>query len=216
MATRQGSKTLRLGACVAASAFMLGGCGTAPPVAERYIPPPVGSSWTYQVTSTGSYGSTANLVVPTRYSRAEFEGRPVLKFENMSGGTLQTDKAGVILAFDPAGRPQMRYDPPLGYEWPLVVGKTWTQQIQLTVGGKTTTPMTAKWQVESCEDVTVPAGTFKAWRVSFTDNFGFKQTTWSVPVELGTFAKRLSERPDGHPQGAGTQLIELLKPPTVK
>lgn len=216
MTRLQGFKTLGLGACTVLGALLLAGCASAPPRAERYVPPPAGSTWSYRVTSNGSFGSADKMVVTTRYSRVEFEGRPVLKFESGAGGTLQTDKVGVILSFDPAGRPQMRYDPPLGYEWPLEVGKTWTQQIQLTAGGRAPIPMTAKWQVEAYEDVTVPAGTYKAWRVSFTDNFGFKQTTWSVPVELGTFAKRLSERPAGHPQGAGTQVIELLTLPAVK
>ena len=55
------------------------------------------------------------------------------------------------------------------------------------------------------------------WRVSFTDNFGFKQTTWSLPETVGTYAKRVSERPATHPQGgAGTQVIELVTLPTVK
>jgi hypothetical protein len=77
--------------------------------------------------------------------------------------------------------------------------------------------MKAQWKVEAYEDVTVPAGTFKAWRVSFTDNFGFKQTTWSLPETVGTYAKRVNERPATHPQGgAGTQVIELLTLPAVK
>ena len=46
--------------------------------------------------------------------------------------------------------------------------------------------MKAQWKVEAYEDVTVPAGTFKAWRIVFTDNFGFKQTTWSLPETVGS------------------------------
>jgi hypothetical protein len=53
--------------------------------------------------------------------------------------------------------------------------------------------------------------------VSFTDNFGFKQTTWSLPETVGTYAKRVNERPATHPQGgAGTQVIELVTLPAVK
>ena len=76
--------------------------------------------------------------------------------------------------------------------------------------------MTSTWKVEAYEDVTVPAGTFKAFRLSMADSFGFKQTTWSVPTSMGVFAKRINERPPGHPQGQGTQLYELASVPTVK
>jgi hypothetical protein len=130
---------------------------------------------------------------------------------------LQTEGAAVFVLLDAAGRPAMRYEPPLGYDWPLAVGKSWVQDIQLTVGANTRVPMKASWTVEAYEDVTVPAGTFKAWRVVMTDNFGFKQTTWSVPEQLGVYARRVSERPASHPQGgAGTQVLELLSVPTVK
>ena len=61
--------------------------------------------------------------------------------------------------------------------------------------------------------VTVPAGTFDAWRVTMTDSFGFRQTTWSVPSRMGMYAKRVSERPAGHPQGAGVQTLELSRVP---
>lgn len=145
------------------------------------------------------------------------EGRPYHRFDAGGGATLLNDAVGLFMVLGPGDRQVMRYDPPLGYDFPLEVGKTWTQDITLTVGGTTKTPMKAQWKVEAYEDVTVPAGTFKAWRVVFTDNFGFKQTTWSMPETVGTYAKRVNERPATHPQGgAGTQVIELLTLPAVK
>lgn len=60
---------------------------------------------------------------------------------------------------------------------------------------------------------TVPAGSFKAWRVTTTDNLSFRQIRWSVPHQLGMFAKRLSERPAGHPQGAGMRFYEMTQVP---
>jgi hypothetical protein len=111
----------------------------------------------------------------------------------------------------------MRYDPPLGYDFPLEVGKTWTQDLMLTVGGSAPIPMKAQWKVEAYEDVTVPAGTFKAWRVVFTDNFGYKQTTWSMPETASVYAKHINERSATHPQGGpGTQMIELLTVPALR
>ena len=200
-----------------AAAALVAGCTTAPPRAERYVPPPMGASWTYQVTSSGSYGTQNQAPSPVTVREAVVDGRKLLRFESATYTTLQTERVGVVAVLDPAGRPLMRYDPPLGYEWPLEVGKTWTQEITLTVGAGTRIPMKAVWTVEAYEDVTVPAGTFKAWRIVMTDNFGFRQVTWSVPEKLGTYAKRTSERAATHPQGgAGQQVIELVTMPTVK
>lgn len=199
-----------------AAAVFAAGCATAPPRAERYVPPPMGTSWVYQVTSSGSFGSVNKAQMPVSLSDALFEGRKLLRFASPSFTTLQTERVGVVVVLDPAGRPLMRYDPPLGYEWPLEVGKTWTQDIMLTAGAAKV-PMKAVWTVEAYEDVTVPAGTFKAWRIVMTDNFGFRQVTWSVPEKLGVFAKRTSERSATHPQGgAGQQVLELVSVPTVK
>jgi hypothetical protein len=202
--------------CVVA-ALLAAGCASAPPRAERYIPPPVGATWSYQVTNTGSFGTASKVTLPLRMGEASFEGSTVARTESPTGATLQSRQTGGVIALvGPQGRTAMRYDPPLGYDWPLEVGKTWTQDLKLSVGSASPVPMKAQWKVEAYEDVTVPAGTFKAWRVSFTDNFGYKQTNWSV-AEFGVVAKRVNERAASHPQGgAGTQVMELLTVPTVK
>ena len=177
----------------------------------------MGSSWKVQISSTGSFGNANKVEQQVSMRDVVVEGKPYHRFDAGGGANLLNDSVGVFMVLGPGDRPLMRYDPPLGYEFPLEVGKTWTQDIALTVGGTTKTPMKAQWKVEAYEDVTVPAGTFKAWRVSFTDNFGFKQTTWSLPETVGTYAKRVSERPATHPQGgAGTQVIELVTLPAVK
>jgi hypothetical protein len=202
-----------LACCVAAVA----GCASGPPKAERYIAPPVGASWKVQVSSTGSFGNASRAEQQVSMRDVMVEGKPYHRFDTGNGATLQNDSVGLFMVLGPGDRPVMRYDPPLGYEFPLEVGKTWTQDIALTVGGTTKLPLKAQWKVEAYEDVSVPAGTFKAWRIVFTDNFGFKQTTWSMPETAGVYAKRINERPSTHPQGgAGTQVIELLTLPAVK
>ena len=207
---------LRL-ATVACCAALVAGCASVPPKAGRYIAPPVGASWKVQVSSTGSFGNASKVEQQVSLRDVVVEGRPYHRFDAGGGATLLNDSVGLFMVLGPGDRQVMRYDPPLGYDFPLEVGKTWTQDITLTVGGTTKTPMKAQWKVEAYEGVTVPAGTFKAWRVVFTDNFGFKQTTWSMPETVGTYAKRVNERPDTHPQGgAGTQVIELLTLPAVK
>jgi starvation-inducible outer membrane lipoprotein len=195
--------------------FLLAGCASAPPVAERYVPPPVGATVEYRMANTGSFGASSGTVT-IKVSEALWEGRMLRKYETPSGATLQSPSAGVVVVFDPSGRPMMRYDPPLDFNFPLVVGKSWTTDHELTVGAGTKMPMKTTWKVEAYEDITVPAGTFKAWRVVMTDNFGFRQTNWSMPDTLGMYAKRISERGQGHPQGVGTQVLEMSRVPAVR
>jgi len=195
----------------------LAGCTTAPPRAERYVAPPVGSSWMIQTTNTGSFGSAIKAVIAVSVRDDVVDGKRYHRFDSCGGATLQDDNAGVFQLLGAGGREMMRYEPPLGGSFPLELGKTWTQDLVLTVGGTTKVPMKVQWKVEAYEDVTVPAGTFKAWRVVFTDNFGFRQTTWSMPDTVGVYAKRISERPATHPQGgAGTQVTELVMLPAIR
>jgi len=216
MRTLSATHPLRLG-LLALCAALVAGCASGPPKAERYVAPPVGASWKVQISSTGSYGNANKVEQQVSMRDVVVEGKPYHRFDTAGGANLLNDSVGVFMVLGPGDRPLMRYDPPLGYQFPLEVGKTWTQDIALTVGGTTKVPMKAQWNVEAYEDVTVPAGTFKAWRVSFTDNFGFKQTTWWLPETVGTYAKRVNERPATHPQGgAGTQVIELVTLPAVK
>lgn len=166
----------------------------------------------YVSTSSGSFGNGV-AKLPVRVEALTFEGRPAQSFANPGLSTVLTPQAGLIAVLDATGRVVMRYDPPLGMRWPLELGKTWTERHVLTLGSGAKAPMTTTWAVEAYEKVTVPAGTFDAWRVTMTDSFGFRQTTWSVPSRMGMYAKRVSERPAGHPQGAGVQTLELSRVP---
>jgi hypothetical protein len=202
---------------IACCVVLLAGCAGAPPKAERYVAPPVGSSWKLQITSTGSFGNATQAEQQVSMRDVVVESRPYHRFDAGAGATLQNDSVGVFMVLGPGDRPLMRYDPPLSFDFPLEVGKAWTQDLMLTVGGANKTPMKVQWKVEAYEDVTVPAGTFKAWRVVFADNFGYKQTTWSMPDTVGVYAKRINERSATHPQGgAGTQLIELVTLPAMR
>lgn len=195
--------------------LLLTGCASAPPAAMRYVPPAVGSTVEYRVTNTGSFGSGSGAVAMT-VSEVTYEGRKLRKYETPSGATLQSPQASTVAVLNAAGQPLMRYDPPLDFNFPLVVGKTWTADHELTVGPSLKMPMKTSWKVEAYEDITVPAGTFKSWRIVMTDSFGFRQTSWSVPETMGMFAKRISQRPQGHPQGAGTQVLEMTKVPAIR
>ena len=196
----------------ALAALLAAGCASGPPRAEDYVAPQPGVVAEYVSTSSGSFGNGV-AKLPVRVEALTFEGRPAQSFANPGLSTVLTPQAGLIAVLDATGRVVMRYDPPLGMRWPLELGKTWTGRHVLTLGSGAKAPMTTTWAVEAYEKVTVPAGTFDAWRVTMTDSFGFRQTTWSVPSRMGMYAKRVSERPAGHPQGAGVQTLELSRVP---
>ena len=50
-------------------------------------------------------------------------------------------------------------------------------------------------------DVTVPAGTFKAYKVVTTNNLGEVETIWTSPNDGVVIVKRNVVRPATHPQG---------------
>ncbi|MFM1991443.1 MAG: hypothetical protein RJA99_4400 [Pseudomonadota bacterium] len=200
---------------LAAGLLAAGGCAVAPATpSATYTPPADGATFVYRVTSTGSYGNGVTEIA-MRLDRTTFEGRDAVRFTFPGGSTVNERATSAVIAiFDAQGRTTMRYDPPLGYPWPLASGKTATQEIRLAAGpSQTAMPMTANWKVEGAEDVTVPAGVFRAWRVTLVDSFGFRQTSWSVPDALGMFARRESVRAAGHPQGPGSQTMELVSGP---
>lgn len=201
---------------LAIAAAATAACST-PPRAERYVPPPAGATWSYQVTSSGSFGSGVSTLT-MRMASGQWQGQPVLRYEYAAGATLQTDRVGLLATLDRNGNPLMRYDPPLSFEWPLEVGRSWTQQHLLRIGASgEPVPMTSRWKVEAHEEVTVPAGTFKAWKIVMEDNFGFRQTTWSVPETMGAFARRVNERSATHPMGgAGVQVMEMTAVPALR
>lgn len=216
MTAKSGSRRLVLVAALAA-ALLAAGCATPPPQVDSYTPPPLGSTWAYRVTESGSYG-TGNRQLVLRMGEATWEGRKVLSFQNPNQHMLQDERLALLAILSPAGELQMRYDPPIGWQWPLVVGKSWSQDHVLTLvaAGGRRIPFKADWTVQAYEDVMVPAGTFKAWRLVYQDSFSETQTIWFVPGTMGIFVKRLYERPASFPQGgAGTRLLELVRVPSA-
>jgi hypothetical protein len=64
-------------------------------------------------------------------------------------------------------------------------------------------------KVEAYEDVTVPAGKFKAFKISSTSSLGDEGFTW-FSADLGIFVKQSLRRTGQHAQGPGTREIQLL------
>jgi len=205
------SLKLQLAVAGVAVAVLSAGCGLMEPRTERYVAPAVGTTYTNLRRDTGSYGS-ATVQLPGKYLGEQmWRGQKVHAFESPEGTFLAT--AGDRFAFITQVKgdtPILTWEPPVGYQLPLEVGKKWTRKFSLTIhAAKRTIAVEDAQTLEAYEDVTVPAGTFKAWRVRTTDNLGNENLQWYAP-DLGVFIKQSLRRTAKNAAGPGTREIELI------
>jgi hypothetical protein len=196
-------KTITAGCTLA---LLSSGCAMAPK-AERYVPPPMGASWSFSQANSGSYGSAARQTTSRRVQDAQ--GGRLLAFEGTDATILADPGTGRWHSWVKGDTPLLSWNPPIGYEWPLEVGKTWTKDYVFTMhAAKREVPLKVTQTVEAYEDVTVPAGTFKAFRIRSTNSMGDDNVNWFSP-ELGIFVKGDLRRTEKHAAGAGTRKNEL-------
>jgi hypothetical protein len=178
------------------------------PKLERYVAPPVGTTWERMQTDTGSYGSNIAKSVGTRGERM-WQGAKVITFE-LANCTVIAQQDGAWLGIFKGDTPIFTFDPPQNWQYPLEVGKTWSREQRMTIhAAKRTIAYKLTQKVEAIEDVTVPAGTFRTFKVSTTTSLGDENLVWFSP-ELGIFVKVSNRRTAKHPQGPGTRSIDLL------
>ena len=190
------------------TALLSAGCAMMEPKAERYVPPPIGATWTQSVKSTGSFGSGNGTYIVTLGERV-WNGARMISMDSPAGSLLINDQ-GAFVAFVVGGKPVRSWDPPHNLDWPLIVGKKSVHAHRFTnhVAGSTE-PYEASDTVEAYEDVTVGAGTFKAFRIRSVENNGFENLTWFSP-ELGIPVKQSRKRGITSPAGPGTQDMEVV------
>jgi len=70
--------------------------------------------------------------------------------------------------------------------------------------------VTTDFKVSAFEKVTVPAGTFNAYRIEWVSSQGERETRWVAPADGIATVKRHVERVASHPQGPGVLDAELL------
>ncbi len=80
-------------------------------------------------------------------------------------------------------------------QFPLTVGKTWTVVYGASTGGGNYIQQTGTGTVLGIEDVTVPAGTFKAYKVESRHGPDLRTTEWYVPEPIGFSVKVESTAP---------------------
>jgi len=121
-------------------------------------------------------------------------------------GSFGTGKSEVLA---PDGKMAISWEPATVWDFPLTVGKSWTKQYKATFRAQNReVPFETKQVVEAYEDVVVPAGTFKAFRVRSSDTLGNENVHWFAP-EVGIFVKTSLRRTDKNALGTGTRETEL-------
>lgn len=188
-------------------ALALLAAGAAAQRADRTLPLPPGSSWVNVQQDSGSFGS-GSREVPSRMVEMEVEGRKARAIQNPQGLLVLEPNGDWKALADKDGKIGLAWDPPLGFQWPLEVGKSWKTQHQVKSANGQAVGMELMQRVEAYEDVTVPAGTFKAFRVTASDSLGNESVSWFSP-DLRMFVKRDMVRTERNQQGPGRRIIEL-------
>lgn len=189
------------------SVLLLGACAvTSPKLA--FVAPPLGSTWTVLRSDSGSFGSSKAEVTTTRGEQV-WEGERWMSYE-APGFTqlLRTD--GRLAAFMNGDKPIVSFAPELSIAYPLEVGKTSITHHQATLyPSKRVVPLQITQKVEAYETVTVPAGTFKALRVAWTEDNGNENVYW-FSQGLGIPVKSIQRRTATSSAGPGQRVNELL------
>lgn len=189
-----------------AGAAMLVACAASNAPAQRLDPlPPLrpGSVWVNKVQNSGSFGSGEGEIQSVLVEKS-WDGRQFLGVQTPEGTLLIHPANGHWVGLMGAdGQIAVVWDPPLHWDYPVEVGKSWTRNFQLKFPAQgRSVPVEARQTVEAYEDVTVPAGTFKTYRFRWTDNTGTSNTDWFSP-DIQLLVKRIQERSAQHPQGPG-------------
>lgn len=176
--------------------------------ADRPNALPPGHTWVNQLQNSGSFGTGADEV-QTQTVQVTWEGREFIGLKSAQGTTLMHPTGEWFGVLAPDGRLAVRWDPPISYDWPLEVGKVSVRQYQVKIpASDQPVAMEYRMEVEAVEDVTVPAGTFRTFRVRSTDSLGNVNLEWYSP-DLKLWVKRSMERTDKHGQGPGRREIVL-------
>jgi hypothetical protein len=186
----------------------------APPgavVAEAKFPH-LGARWVMKTTDqSGSTRTTTWTVM----DEGAFEGKPVYRVTNGADVFLLEKPTRNLIARLKGDTPVFLMKPHEGqFTWPLWVGKRWTSSFDAKdLAQRRQFPdVTSEWSVETYEEIIVPAGTFKAFRLKSAPsrNQSVAYTLWYAP-ELGLLVKQIVERGATNYLGGGKATNELVE-----
>ena len=214
----------KLTACllVTMTAMVVAGCAEAPTkppagavTADAGFPSP-GTKFMFRKTDvTDANAQKLTTYTETVQSEEIYKGTPVYRETDGVDVKLFNKRNCNWMATLRGGVQRYSASPDDGtFSWPLFVGKQWTANLTYHdhVRERSWSPVVSYWKVASYEDVTVPAGTFKAFRLEQSPgtNNGTSVTDWYAP-ELKAIVKRIFERSHNHYLGYGKFITELVK-----
>lgn len=194
---------------VAPLAALLAACAAAPPVWERFTPPPTGASLEYVQRNTGSYGKDVQYTA-TRGDTSWKGAAAVALKSSLGTTTVIHPQGGTWAVLAPDGKPMVSFEPPISAPFPMKVGAAFTRRHAVTMhaSGKVV-EYDLTCRVEDYGKVAVRAGTFDAFRIRCTTDIGNEETWWISPA-VGYPIKTALRRDAANPFGAGTQDAELV------
>ena len=189
--------------------LLASGCAISPRW-EHYASPPVGTTWTNQFRSSGSYAGPVEI--NSRMGQVTINGKPYIAFHNGTTTMVARPDGMWVTLLGADGKPVTSWDPPTSFQWPMYVGREWRSSFKLVNhASNRTAAVNAHYIVEAFEEVTVPVGTFKTYRVRMTNDQGDDNTWWFCP-DNGLFVKQRLVRTASSPSGPGIREAELKAP----
>lgn len=183
---------------------------TAPPADLKW--PPLDSGFVVSVQESGSYGTATRTQTIHFLGERAWQGKSAFAF---SDGTVTSyyDSQRRLLARVNGDDGTLReaFEPYFVLaDWPLSVGKWWPNRYRYDdrTSGRSFADVRYDGEVEAYEDVTTPAGTFKAFRIALGGNSS-KHVLW-YSDDLGFVVKMRAERFSNHYLGSGVSEMELV------
>jgi len=175
--------------------------------------PAPGTRWTARFISAKGVATTTTYTVLDDGTHA---GKPVHLRRGGRSTTVYDKGTANHVATLRNGEESESYTPHAGtFDWPLYVGKSWMANYVYRdlVRQATVAPVQREYRVETYEKVTVPAGTWDAFRITSMHVEGTSSSTiWYAP-DLKLIVKRINETTARHSSGVTKTLYEITEYP---
>jgi hypothetical protein len=155
------------------------------------------------------------MVTLTFMKDDEYKNAGVLAFAT-GNETILYDRDLNFVAVASNGRILREASPSLrSFDFPFYVGKEWRSvfTFQDNQKGLSWTPVEVFWRVKEYDEVSVPAGKFRAFLLESepSTNWGIKtEQVWYAP-QAKQLVKRVRERTSAHYEGKGKDTWELVQ-----
>lgn len=172
--------------------------------------PSLGTKWVGRVIFPNGPTVTLNYMV---LEDGAYEGKSVHRISAGPDTILYDKETGNVIASFRAGKEMNSTFPHDGtLNWPLYVGKSWTATYTYNnrLQGMSVGPLNVQYRATAYEDITVPAGSWKAFRIDAEGVNNVTTTLWYVP-EISLIVKKIAETMLGHPMGQTKTVFEIIE-----